>query len=508
MSMRAAIRLLTICTAGVAMLATAVPAANAGYPFKCPKNTVLVLEHEDPTATPSPHVGPTAIQDAIEEAHGLTDADMDPENPVPSSSGGDTVIVCDGTYMENVSVPLADGGGTNSDITIRSFDDGSNPTIVGTSTTDPVFDINAPGVLLGGTHLGFEITGVSPIGIRVTDPTSRPDLDEDDDQELGECPDDPPIGVDADCRDEERSPFVTSNVAVIGNEIRNLGDGTSDVTGIAVSNTNNTLVFRNKVDRVKTGAGNIAYGIRYSGTNYNNEVISNAVTELSQTGPSCANPSLTNPTEGAVAIAIQQEALDALVHQNLIDKIQSSCSAIGVHSNAWGGLENTRNGQQAPIVTDILDNRIKKVQSTSTGSNPAAGVALAPLNPPANPSDDNDDNEAPSSFRVLANDIDETAISVAVLMGMAPNSYIRENDLDKNQIGVLNASGFNVDATNNWWGCTEGPASGKGGCSTIMNVEPDPDPDDMVVNSTTSYTPWLKKHAAHAGAHAGEYAGH
>jgi len=489
MSMRAAIRLLTICTAGVAMLATAVPAANAGYPFKCPKNTVLVLTHDDPTATPSPHVGPSAIQDAIEEATGLTDADMDPENPVPSDSGGDTVIICSGTYMENVDVPVADTGGTNSDITIRSFDDGSNPVIVGNDPMDAVFDIDAPGVLLGGTHLGFEITGQSPVGIQVGTPAPI-DFDQDDDQELTECGAEP-----LECEAEELAPFETSNVAVIGNEIRNLGDGTSSVTGIAVNNTSNTLLFRNKVDNLEVGAGLIATGIRYGDTNYNNDVISNAVTELSQTGGNCGGSSLEVPTVGAIGVSIQDEALDAMVHRTLIEKIESSCSAIGVYSNAWGGLENTRNGQQVPIVTDILDNRIKKTEGEADNT---AAIALAPITP-ANPEDHNDPENAPSSFRVLANDLDEhNGIAIAVLTGLAPNSYIRENDLDKNQVGVLNASGFNVDATNNWWGCTEGPASGKGGCSTIMDVG----------GSTTSYTPWLKKHAAHAGAHAGEYAGH
>ena len=499
MSMRAAIRLLTICTAGVAVLAVAMPAANAGYPFKCPKNTVLVLEHDDPSPTnPTPvlHAGPTAIQDAIETADGLTVADTDPANPVPDDSGGDTVIICSGTYMENVDVPFVDpgmGGNNNSNITIRSFDDGSVPVIVGAPGVDPVFDINAPGVLLGGTHLGFRITGQSQIGIRVTDPTTHPGLDDNDDQEITEC-----NLVTGECPDEERAPFLTNNVSIIGNDIEGLSSGTgSFVTGIAVSNTNNTLVFRNKIQDLSAGPGDIAYGIRYSGTNYNNQVISNAVKDLSQTGGGCTG-TLAEPEVGAVGVGIQDEALDAMVHRTLVEDISSSCTAIGVYSNAWGGLENTRNGQQVPIVTDVLDNRIKKVKSSSTDANPAAGVALAPLNPPANADDENDTNEAPSSFRVLANDIDDTAIAVAVLLGMAPNSYIRENDLDHDQIGVLNATEFNVDATNNWWGCDEGPFGGKKACSTISNTG----------TGSTSFVPWLKHHASHAGAHAGEFAGH
>jgi hypothetical protein len=489
--MRAWSRLLTLCTTGAIVFAVAPTVANAGgYPFNCPKQTVLVVEHDAPNSDPTEFTGPTAIQDAVVLANGLPGADTDPENPEASANGGDTVIVCNGTYSENISVPLADAGGDNSNITIRSFDDASNPTIIGAAGA-PVISIEAPGVLLGGTHLGFEITGASNIGIQVGVPAPI-NFDEDDDQEITEC------GMDGqgptECPDVELAPFATSNVAIVGNEIRNLTTGIDGiVTGISVNNTNNTLIFRNKVDRLTAGADEMAYGIRYSDTNYNNEVLSNEVTHLTQTGGACTGSSLETPLAGAVGVAIQDEALDALVHMTAVDEVKATCTAVGVYSNAWGGLENTRNGQQVPIVTDVLDNRIKKVDSTSADQ--TAGVALAPLTP-ANNDDQNDDDNAPSSFRVLANDIDDTEVSVAVLTGLAPNSWIRENDLDHDQIGVLNNSALNVDATNNWWGCQEGPLSGKKECSTVAGP------------GTVSVNPWLKSHAAHAGAHAGEYAGH
>jgi hypothetical protein len=105
------------------------------------------------------------------------------------------------------------------------------------------------------------------------------------------------------------------------------------------------------------------------------------------------------------------------------------------------------------------------------------------------------DESGPSSFRVMANDIDHTHTAVAVLSAMAAYSYIRENDLDAQVFGVFsNAAAGRVDATNNWWGCQEGPASGKPGCATVT--------------PNVTFNPWTKHHIDHAGAHAGEYAGH
>jgi len=144
-------------------------------------------------------------------------------------------------------------------------------------------------------------------------------------------------------------------------------------------------------------------------------------------------------------------------------------------------------------VTDLVDNRIKRVTSTATG-NSSAGVVIAP-----NPLEsDDEDTNPPSAFRVLANDLDNTKVAIAVLMQMGQSSYIRENDLDADSIGVLNTGNQNLDATNNWWGCQEGPASTKKECAKIVNSG----------TGSTVFAPWLKSHVDHAGAHAGEFAGH
>ena len=453
--------LLLLGAASTIFVASAVP-AEAAYPFKCPKQRVLVVEYDT---------------GAVSE-HGTIQAAVDTANGTPAgSSVGDTVVVCPGTYGENVSVPLMDSGGANDNLTIRSWSGPADTKVVG-AATGPVFDVDANGVTLGGPGLGLTITGSAPVGVQVGDPM-EPDPTEDDDQEVPECV----IGPPPECPDEELPALTPINVTVVGNRVVDLAAASGTVAGISVTNSNNTLTFRNLVDGITAGSGGRAFGIRYSDTNSNIEVLENAVTDISQTGGGCSG-SLQVPDTAAIGVAVQEEALDALVHDTKIEHIDSSCVAIGTYSDAWGGLENDRNGQQIPIVTDLVDNRIKDVVATDS-----AGVVIAPA-----PLDTEDDESAPSSFRVLANDIDDTEIAVAVLAQMAPNSYIRENDFDHDQIGVLNDGDLNLDATNNWWGCAEGPASGKKECATAVGP--------------VFFNPWLKQHVDHAGDHAGEHAGH
>jgi hypothetical protein len=194
-----------------------------------------------------------------------------------------------------------------------------------------------------------------------------------------------------------------------------------------------------------------------------------------------------------VGVAIQEEALDALVHDTLVDNLISSCTAVGLYSDAWGGLENDRNGQQIPIVTDFVGNRVKAIAGAADQE---AAVSIAPPLEHTNPAD-SDDTIPPSSFRVLSNDLQDAAVSVAVWSQLAMYSYIEENDFDHDTVGVYNGGDVNLDATNNCWGCQEGPASIKKECAKIV--------DD---GGITFYNPWLKSHVDHAGEHAGEWAGH
>jgi hypothetical protein len=470
-----------LAAAGAVMAGGVTVAANAGgYPIKCTNNMALTVDHNTGVATPH-----ATIQAAVDAASG----------DATGSSVGDTVIVCHGTFTENVHVDMIDEDSGDNDpdakanITIRSFDGTDQTKVVSADPTEPVFTINTNGVVLGGPGLGLYITGNSPVGIQVGAPMDP--KDDTDDTPISNCTptNDPPLT----CEDKEEPAATPINVSIIGNRIRDLSAASGEVDGIAVNNTNNTLVYRNLVERVTVGGGGIAYGIRYSDTNANNHVLQNAVHQLTQTGGCAVASSTKNPQAGVVGVAIQEEALDALVHDTLVDNLISSCTAVGLYSDAWGGLENDRNGQQIPIVTDFVGNRVKAIAGAADQE---AAVSIAPPLEHTNPAD-SDDTIPPSSFRVLSNDLQDAAVSVAVWSQLAMYSYIEENDFDHDTVGVYNGGDMNLDATNNWWGCQEGPASIKKECAKIV--------DD---GGNTFYNPWLKSHVDHAGEHAGEWAGH
>src|SRR3954447_11799033 len=115
---RALLALGTVCAVSGA---GSVPAAHAAYPFKCKDNQVLKVDRV--TGATTNFSGPGAIQAAVVAAVG---------DPTGSGSG-DTVIVCHGTFHENVVVPTSDLGGPNQNLTIRSGDDTGRATVVGSA---------------------------------------------------------------------------------------------------------------------------------------------------------------------------------------------------------------------------------------------------------------------------------------------------------------------------------------------------------------------------------------
>ena len=503
--MRTRARILTLIAALPVALGIVAPTALAGgYPVDCEKEMV-VLVPENGTAPQG--LEQPSINAAIIAAKG---------NP---TGAGDTVIVCPGTYEENVSIPLTDINGPNDNISVRSWDGPHDTTIVGDLSAedangdpiDAIVDIDANGVVFGGAGLGFTIegtqtplndipAGASKAGIQVGSPLD-PDLEQDDDQEIPPAGGDPdgtnclsdPTTDSGECTDQELPAQTPINVSVMGNEINELVPSpyAGTLAGIAVNNSNNTLVFRNLINKVSVDGSAIAYGIRYSDTNSHVEVLQNAVKELTQTGGDCVDSTLAKPTQGAIGIAAQEEALDALFFNNKVEKIEANCQAIGAYSDAWGQLENDRNGQQIPIVTDIVNNELREIEGGE-----ASAIVLAPeaqYRDGNTPTDDDEQVAPPSSFRVMVNDIDKTGTGVSVLTELAAYSYIEQNNFDHNMVGIDNDAASRVDGTNNWWGCQEGPDSGKAGCATV--------------EGNVAFHPWTKKHIDHAGAHAGDHAG-
>jgi parallel beta-helix repeat protein len=84
---------------------------------------------------------------------------------------------------------------------------------------------------------------------------------------------------------------------------------------------------------------------------------------------------------------------------------------------------------------------------------------------------------------IVQNEIDQEAIDIAIkipAVGPAPQVQIHLNDFPNNNIvGVENAGTAQVDATQNWWGCSGGP--GANGCASVGGT------------GVVLYTPWLTK---------------
>ncbi|MFC2045300.1 right-handed parallel beta-helix repeat-containing protein [Chloroflexota bacterium] len=81
--------------------------------------------------------------------------------------------------------------------------------------------------------------------------------------------------------------------------------------------------------------------------------------------------------------------------------------------------------------------------------------------------DDSSDNE------IYCNDIhnnNPTNASGIHLIGTSANNSINYNNINANGFGVYNDTSNEVDATNNWWGCSDGP--GNLGCDNVFgNVD-------------------------------------
>jgi hypothetical protein len=82
------------------------------------------------------------------------------------------------------------------------------------------------------------------------------------------------------------------------------------------------------------------------------------------------------------------------------------------------------------------------------------------------------------------NDFSHNAVGLDLEQTVPPNVVtvtLHQNNIKNNDTGLKNNSGQATDATNNWWGCANGP--GAPGCDTIVNVG----------TSTTNFVPFLTK---------------
>src|SRR5205807_2435960 len=81
----------------------------------------------------------------------------------------------------------------------------------------------------------------------------------------------------------------------------------------------------------------------------------------------------------------------------------------------------------------------------------------------------------------FANVIRQEALDIVIKIPAAavPAVQIHLNNITDNQVGLMNAGAAQVDATQNWWGCSGGP--GANGCASISGPGP------------VLFTPWLTR---------------
>ena len=512
------------------------------------KQVALDVNHN--TGVITPNTGTTTaktIQAAINEARSNTTA--------PSSAGsgsGDTVLVCQGTYLGDVFIPTG-----NDNLTVRSEEGPNSVTVVGDGSS-PVFNIDDRGLVLGGPAEGFTIevngpTATDVVGIHLGIAGAQNTANEDEQCMAAGTP----VSTASGC-DQAAPAEVTINDEISDNVLTNFRVASgANVTAIKLDNTINSTVQQNKVQNLVPGnvkAGTIS-GIVVGGFNepvgdapgttapptdnayqpgdssdINTSVLQNAISALLPgSGSTCpATTSITSGSTSAVSgIEVDGFSLDSTVYNNLVqplvDDDAATCPVVGIFSDAYGSLENEQTGTLAPVNANIDNNLIQQVGPKADDAN-AAGVVLEPTPTTANPkpatapsgcvsnppvSQSCQDTIPPSSYTVTQNELQQLRTAVDDEAVLGANSYIRDNNFDNDAIGVRNGAeggtqNMSLDATNNWWGCelpgNSGPPStpgSEGSCAALVNSQ----------GGVTSWAPPQTARVEGAGQGAGSGAG-
>jgi hypothetical protein len=488
------------------------------------KQVVLEVNHKPPyNVTVYKGTTTVPIQSAINQANG-----NQTPSTTTSSGAGDTVIVCQGTYAGNISIPQG-----NDNLTVRSESGPSSVFIVGDGTA-PVVTIDDRGLLFGGGAEGFTIevnapSATSATGIQDGVPGAQSTANEDE-----QCVTNPGgMPTSAGC-DAAAPADVTMSDTILDNIITNfrVASGAA-VTGIKLDNTINNTVQQNLFKNVITGSVGSFGGLVVGGfnetappgaqgyqngdsTNINTDVLDNAVVGILN-GSTAACTS-------AQGIELNGFMLDATVYNNWEQQIinnNGTCSVTGIFSNAYGWLENEQTGTLAPVNANIDYNTIEQLSNNTSKS---TGVLLAPTPATANPGpqtppptcqpatgENCSDTIPPSSYSVTYNELQQLGTAADDEAVLGANSSIEDNNFDSDLIGVKNGStpgpqNGGLNATNNWWGCelpgaqppppSHGAPGYNSGCAALVSPP-----------GATAWAPPQTSRVEQAGDEAGDNAG-
>jgi hypothetical protein len=392
-------------------------------------------------------------------AHGQTALCVNPhgngcyssiQQAVNHAPPGARINVAAGTYAEHVTITTSltlHGAGTNSIIDatggsngIYVHGDAASGTVISEFTVEHA---NLEGILIQDTTDVVVRNNVVRENDLAWQPTGGP---------LGpSCPGALPFDQE-DCG-EGLHLLGVAHSTVAHNVVENNVGGIllTDETGP----THDNLITRNVVrdNKLDCGitlpshpAGFDANGVPLPG----NGVYDNTVSYNLSTGNGGAGVGIFTPTPGT-------KAYDNLVLDNVLT--DNGLPGVALHSHVFG---QNLNGNQ------IIGNFVSgNAADSDAGTSGPTGIIVF---------SDAQGNAAPiTGMTIKDNTVTNEAIDVWIGTTDIDLALHHNNLLDDGAIGVQNAGGGMVDATNNYWGCPGGP--GTPGCSTV--------------EGTVNFTPWL-----------------